>query len=84
MTSDSFPSRELLEVIKSQSRMEGKLEDILGLLKSTQGDIKELDGRVRKLENKSVWREAYVAGAGSIGGAGLAFFLPYIKSKLGL
>ena len=88
MSEAAFPSKELLEVIKSQSRMEAKLDTLIsGLAKlesETKDRVEDLDGRVKALESDAIRAKTYAAVGGGAAGLGASILIPWLKTKLGL
>lgn len=84
MSTESFPSKELLEVIRGQARMEEKIDSILRIQTDLTTKVAIHDAKITALEKDSIRGKSYIAGAGAVGGAGMTFLIPFIRSKLGI
>lgn len=82
--SENFPSREVLELIRGQARMEGKLDSFLKTQAEIADDVKALGGRVKKIEDQTTKQKGYIAGITAVVSSALIFFIPWAKQKLGL
>lgn len=82
--SENFPSREVLELIRGQARMEGKLDSFLKTQTEIADDVKSLGGRVKKIEDQATKQQGYVAAITAVVSSALIFFIPWAKQKLGL
>lgn len=84
MSNESFPSRELLELIKRFERMDGKLDTIIKSQEDVSEKLGNHEARIVALETQRAVGKGYIAGAAAVGGAGMGFLVPYLKSKLGI
>ena len=80
----AFPSKELLEVIRGQARMEEKLDSFIRGQSDLREKVEQHGKDIAELKSDGIRSKAYVAGAGSVAGVGMSFLVPYLKSKLGL
>lgn len=92
--SESFPSKELLDLIKGQVRLEGKIDNFLatqtGLTEKIEkidarigGELEKLDERVRKIEDGRLRERGWIGGISAAASTAMIFFVPWAKSKLG-
>jgi len=84
MSGEAFPSKELLEVIRGQARMEEKLDSYLRTQTDMRATVDKHGVDIADLKSKRTADKAYVAGAASIAGIGMGFLVPYVKAKLGI
>lgn len=79
-----FPSKELLEVIRGQARMEEKLDQFLKSQSALSQEVSVLKVDVSDLKSARKSDKAYIAGASTIISGGMIFIIPYLKQKFGL
>ena len=84
MPDDSFPNKELLEVIRGQARMEEKLDSFIRTQSDLRTTVEQHGKDIAALKTDSVRGKAYVAGAGAVAGTGMTFLIPFVKAKLGI
>lgn len=83
MTTD-FPSKELLEVIRSMARMEEKLDNFMKSQSALSKDVSELQADVADLKSALKSQRAWIAGASAVISAFMVFGTPFIKKIIGL
>lgn len=83
MTID-FPSKELLEVIRSQARMEEKLDTFLKNSTSMQSKLSAIESDVAELKAKRREDRAYLAALSAVFGVGMAFIVPAVRKFFGI
>lgn len=82
--STDFPSKELLEVIRSQTRMEEKLDNFLKSLNSMQTKLTAIEHDVAELKAKRREDRAYIAALSAVFSVAFAFILPALKKFFGI
>lgn len=83
MTTD-FPSKELLEVIRSQARMEEKLDAFIKNATSMQTKLTAIEADVAELKAKRREDKAFIAALSAVFSIAFAFILPAAKKFFGL
>jgi peptidoglycan hydrolase CwlO-like protein len=83
MTTD-FPSKELLEVIRSQARMEEKLDSFLKNSTSMQAKLSSIESDVAELKAKRREDKAYIAALSAVFSVAFAIILPVAKKFFGI
>lgn len=83
MTTD-FPSKELLEVIRSQARMEEKLDSFLKNSTSMQSKLTSIEADVAELKAKRREDKAYIAALSAVFSVAFAIILPAAKKFFGI
>jgi len=81
--STDFPSKELLEVIRSQARMEEKLDAFLRNSASMQSKLSAIEKDVAELKAKRREDRAYIAALSAVFSLVFAFFSPILRKFLG-
>lgn len=82
MTTD-FPSKELLEVIRGQARMEEKLDNFMKSQSALSRDVSVIQADVADLKAARKSDKAYIAGASAVIPAVLFFVMPYLQKFFG-
>lgn len=82
--STDFPSKELLEVIRSQARMEEKLDTFLKSSNSMQTKLTAIEHDVAELKAKRREDRAYIAALSAVFSVAFAFILPALKKFFGI
>ncbi|MCH4539483.1 hypothetical protein [Ochrobactrum sp. A-1] len=83
MTTD-FPSKELLEVIRGQARMEEKLDAFIKSTTSMQAEIATIKADVAELKAKRREDKAYIAALSAVFSVAFAIILPAAKKFFGI
>jgi len=83
MTTD-FPSKELLEVIRSQARMEEKLDSFLKNSNSMQSKLTSIETDVAELKAKRREDKAFIAALSAVFSVAFAIILPAAKKFFGI
>jgi hypothetical protein len=84
MSNESFPSRDLLEVIKGQERLAEKIDQFIKSQSELKSKVDTHDRDIAELKGFRRADKAYLAGAASVGGFGMGFVGAYLKSRMGL
>lgn len=79
-----FPSKELLEVIRSQARMEEKLDSFLKNSTSMQAKLSTIEADVAELKSKRREDKAFLAALSAVFGVGMAFIVPAVRKFFGI
>jgi hypothetical protein len=79
-----FPSKELLEVIRSQARMEEKLDAFIKNATSMQTKLTAIEADVAELKAKRREDKAFIAALSAVFSIAFAIILPAAKKFLGL
>lgn len=78
------PPADLIDIIRSQARVETKLDMILERIDKSDSAHETLRGRVDVLERARERQIAVIGAVGSAAGVGTGFLVPWLKAKLGL
>ncbi|WP_343314055.1 hypothetical protein AAIB41_02605 [Brucella sp. BE17] len=79
-----FPSKELLEVIRSQARMEEKLDSFLKNSTSMQAKLTAIETDVAELKSKRREDKAFLAALSAVFGVAMAFIVPAARKFFGI
>lgn len=82
--SAEFPSKDLLEVIKSQVRMEEKLDTFLKNSTSMQTKLTSIETDVHELKAKRREDKAFLAALSAVFGVAMAFIVPAARKFFGI
>ena len=83
MTTD-FPNKDLLEVIKSQVRVEEKLDAFLKNSTTMQSKLTSIEADVAELKAKRREDKAFIAALSAIFSVAFALILPAAKKFFGI
>lgn len=79
-----FPNKELLDVIKSQARIEEKLDAFFRTVSSVQSDLTAVKADVAELKAKRREDKAFIAALSAVFSIAFAFILPAVKKYFGI
>jgi len=79
-----FPNKELLDVIKSQARIEEKLDAFFRTVSTVQSDLTVLKADVAELKSKRREDKAYIAALSAVFSVIFAIILPAAKKYFGI
>lgn len=82
--STDFPTKELLDLIRSQARMEEKLDAFLKNSTSMQTKLTAIEADVSELKVKRREDRAYIAALSAVFSVAFAFILPALKKFFGI
>ncbi|MGQ5718841.1 hypothetical protein [Pseudochrobactrum asaccharolyticum] len=82
--STDFPTKELLDVIRGQARMEEKLDAFLKNSNSMQIKLTAIETDVSELKAKRREDRAYIAALSAVFSVAFAFILPALKKIFGI
>lgn len=80
----SPPTENFVEIIKSQARVEAKLDTILGRLDKQDVEHEKLRTRVETLERDAHKQRGFLAALAGLAGLVSGILVPLIKQKLGM
>lgn len=84
MSDSTFPSREILELIRGQARMEEKIDAFMKAQNGIRTDLDIVKIDVADLKSKRAADKAYVAGAAFVLSTAAIFLIPWVKKFVGL
>ena len=84
MSDNVMPTKEIIELIKGQARMEEKLDSFLRVQTTMKSDLDSVKKDVADLKSARVADRAYVAGISSAVSMAMIFLVPYFKNLMGL
>ncbi len=79
-----FPSKELLEVIRSQARMEEKLDAFIKNASSMQTKLTSIEADVAELKAARKADKAVFATLSALFGTAMAFIVPFARKYFGI
>jgi hypothetical protein len=81
---NEFPNKELLDVIKSQARMEEKLDTFIQTNSTVQTKLSTIEKDVAELKTARREDRAYIAALSAVFGVIMAFIVPAIRKFFGI